>query len=76
MGSSVAVRVAGLYVSVAEISAPDGPRTLNVCGVRVAEFIGSLNVAETLAARLTPVAPAAGAVAMTEGAVVSGATLV
>ena len=72
-GWSVAVRVAGSYVTTAGTIRLDGSRSWKVLDPIVAASIASLNVAVTFESMPTEVAPFAGETAVTVGGVVSGA---
>jgi len=72
-GASVAVRVAAAYVTVAATGLFDPSRRLNVLPLTVAGSIASLNVALADAKMSTPVAPLAGDLPVTVGAVASTA---
>src|SRR5256885_13785593 len=64
LGLSVAFTVAESYVVVAGTCVPSGALSVNVVLLRLAGSRARLNVAVTLASRWTPVADAAGAVAV------------
>jgi hypothetical protein len=75
LGTSVAVRDAALYDTVAGTSTFEGLRSSIVLVLMVLAVIASLNVTVTAAAVLTPVAPDAGVREEMVGAVVSGPEL-
>ena len=70
VGSSVAVNVPALYVTLAGTAVVPGPSRVNV--EPLTPVTASLNVAVTLVPVATPVAPGAGVSPVTVGAVVSG----
>ena len=72
VGVKVATNPVAVYVTVPGTAVAPGPVSVKVAGVSVAEFIALLKFAWTADVSATPVAPCAGVVESTVGAVVSG----